>query len=157
VSPALIESSKRSQTLYHERLSALFRLLMGISLAIAIPITFVSGFLARVAYGAGYEGVGTILAIHIWSAPFVFLGVAQSPWSINEGLTRLTLFRTICAALTNVFLNLLLIPRFGAAGAAIATTISYALAAVFLNAFSRRTRGIFFLQLNSMFMLPPRK
>ena len=156
-SPALIESGSNNRELYHKRLSQLFRLLMAIALSIAIPITLVSGYVARIAYGPGYEGVETVLAIHIWAMPFVFLGVAQSPWSINEGLTRLALFRAVSGAIANVILNLLLIPRYGPAGAAFATTVSYALSAVVLNAFSSRTREIFRLQINSMFMLPVKK
>jgi PST family polysaccharide transporter len=56
----------------------------------------------------------------------------------------------------NILLNFLLIPKYGAAGAAVATAISYALAAVFLNAFSKRTRRIFFLQLKSVLVVPSR-
>jgi PST family polysaccharide transporter len=84
------------------------------------------------------------------------LGVAQSPWNLNEGLTRLALFRTVSGAVANILLNFLLIPKYGAAGAAVATAISYALAAVFLNAFSKRTRRIFFLQLKSILVVPSR-
>jgi hypothetical protein len=40
---------------------------------------------------------------------FVFLGVAQGPWTINEGLTRLALVRTVIGARGEHFLNLLLI------------------------------------------------
>ena len=113
-------------------------------------MTFASGLVARTLYGSQYEGVAPILSIHIWAALFVFLGVAQGPWNINEGLTKLALVRTVIGALSNVLLNLLLIPRYGPIGAAIATTVSYALAAVVLNAFSRRTRELFKMQLQSM-------
>jgi PST family polysaccharide transporter len=118
-------------------------------------MTFASGFVARVLYGNQYEGVAPILAIHIWAALFVFLGVAQGPWNINESLTSLALLRTVIGAVANVILNIILIPRFGPIGAAIATTVSYALSAVILNAFSRKTREIFKLQLSSMIMLRP--
>jgi PST family polysaccharide transporter len=51
----------------------------------------------------------------------------------------------------NVLLNLVLIPKYSAMGAAIATVISYATAGVFANAFDARTRPIFVLQLRSVF------
>jgi PST family polysaccharide transporter len=157
VTPALIQAKKLSTTLYYVRLAQLFRLMSGISLAIAISLTFAADYIATLIYGDAYEGVGTILAIHIWAALFVFLGVAQSPWSINEGLTRIALFRTVLGAIANVVLNLLLIPPYGPIGAAIATLISYALSAVILNAFSSSTRRIFFLQLKSMLVIVPEK
>jgi PST family polysaccharide transporter len=155
VTPSLIEAKKVSTAIYNYRLANLFRLMSAIALVIAVPMTFASGIVARVLYGNQYEGVAPILAIHIWAALFVFLGVAQGPWNINEGLTSLALLRTVIGAAANVILNIILIPRFGPIGAAIATTVSYALSAVVLNAFSRKTRGIFKLQLSSMLMIRP--
>lgn len=157
VTPALIEAKEVSPALYQYRLSNLFRLMSAISLGIAIPMTFASGIVARTLYGRQYEGVGPILAIHIWAALFVFLGVAQNPWNINEGLATLAMIRMILGAMANIFLNIALIPKYGPAGAAIATTVSYALSAVVLNAFSRKTREIFKLQLKSMIMIRPGK
>jgi len=157
VTPTLIEARKVSFPLYYYRLANLFRLMSAIALGIAVPMTLASGFVARTLYGSQYEGVAPILAIHIWAALFVFLGVAQGPWNINEGLTKLALARTLTGAASNIFLNILLIPRYGAIGAAIATAISYALAAVFLNALSKKTQSIFLLQLRSMMPFLPGK
>jgi O-antigen/teichoic acid export membrane protein len=157
VSPSLIEAKKVSIELYYQRLLKLFRLMVVLALSIAVPMTFLAGYVATVLYGNEYEGVGTILAIHIWASLFVFLGVAQGPWNINEGLTQLTLLRTFVGAVANVILNLLLIPKDGAVGAAIATTVSYALAGVFLNAFSSKTRKIFLLQIHSIFTIGSKK
>jgi PST family polysaccharide transporter len=126
-----------------------------LAFAIAVPFTFASDYVARALYGNAYEGVGPTLAIHIWAALFVFLGVAQGPWNINEGLTKLALVRTVIGAIANVVLNLWLIPEYGPVGAAIATTVSYALSAVVLNAFSSRTRAIFAMQVKSMLLLAP--
>ena len=150
VTPSLIEAKKLSPAIYRYRLANLFRLLSAIALAIAIPMTFASGYVARTLYGSQYEGVAPVLAIHIWAALFVFLGVAQGPWNINEGLTKLAFVRTVIGAASNILLNILLIPRYGPMGAAVATTVSYALAGVVLNAISRRTHEILILQLRSM-------
>jgi PST family polysaccharide transporter len=155
VTPSLIEAKRINAAVYNYRLANLFRLMSAIALAIAVPMTFASGFVARALYGYQYEGVAPILAIHIWAALFVFLGVAQGPWSINENLTSLALLRTVIGAVANVVLNFLLIPKYGPIGAAIATTVSYALSAVLLNAFSRRTREVFKLQLKSMLLIKP--
>jgi PST family polysaccharide transporter len=157
VTPALIEARRTGLALYQKRLFQLFRLMSVIALAIAIPMTFASDVVVRVLYRSQYEGAGPILAVHIWAALFVFLGVAQGPWSINEGFTRLALFRTVLGAVVNVFLNLIWIPRFGPIGAAIATTASYALSAVLLNFASGRTREIFWMQLKSILVFVPGK
>ena len=61
----------------------------------------------------------------------------KADWNgaLTEDRTRLSLFMTACGAILNVLLNLWLIPRFGAMGAAYATLTSFAvshwLAAIF--------------------------
>jgi PST family polysaccharide transporter len=80
----------------------------------------------------------------------VFLGVAQGPWNVSQNLLKLVFYRTLAGAIANVLLNLVLIPRYSAMGAAIATVISYGVAGVLANAFDARTRPIFLLQLKSV-------
>jgi PST family polysaccharide transporter len=102
------------------------------------------------AFGAPYAAAGPVLSVHIWSALFVFWGVADSPWFIAEGLLRLSFYRTTAGAAANVLLNLVLIPRYQSMGAAIATVVSYGMATVVANAFNSKTRGIFILQMKSL-------
>ena len=92
---------------------------------------------------------GPVLAIHIWASVFVFLGVAQAPWNITHNLLKQSLYHTIAGAVINVAMNLYLIPRYSAMGAAIATVVSYAISSVFANAFSASMRPIFYMQMRS--------
>jgi PST family polysaccharide transporter len=59
------------------------------------------------------------------------------------------MYRTIAGAVANVALNVFLIPRYSAVGAAIATVFSQGIAAVLANVVFSRTRPIFWLQLRS--------
>jgi len=149
VFPNIIEAKRESEELYYGRIAKLFRLMSILSLSIVIPFTFLSGHVIQFLYGTGYLGAGNVLSIHVWAAVFVFLGVAQGPWTLNEGLMKLALQRTVIGAVTNIMLNLILIPIYGIIGAAIATLISQALASFFLNVTDKRTRKIFSLQLQS--------
>jgi len=151
--PVLVEVKKRSEAEYYQKLESIFHVLMALGLAIALPMTVLSGPLVGILYGPSYAEAGTILAIHIWAALFVFLGVGQGPWNILEGLTRLVLLRTFAGAAVNVALNFVLIPRFAGVGAAIATVIGYGTSAFLLNASDRRTRGVFRSQLRSLILL----
>ena len=99
-----------------------------ISLAIVIPITFTSGYFITALLGEEYVKAGEILALHIWAGPFVFLGVARSKWLVAENLTQFSLATTSLGAITNILLNIFLIPSSGGNGAALATVISYAVA-----------------------------
>lgn len=150
LTPALIEAKKSSEDVYYRSLRKLFYLMSALAFAIAIPMTFFSGFVIRLLFGQAYSAAGTVLAVHIWAAIFVFLGVAQSVWTISEGLAKLLMVRTLMGAGANVLLNFILIPKYGPLGAAIATVSSYALSAFVANAFSWRTRWIFYTQLESL-------
>jgi len=125
VSPAILESKSVAETLYERRLQKLFTLLAGIAYAIAIPMTILATPIVVIMYGQDYIASGSILAIHIWAGVFVFLGIAKGVWIVAEGLTRFALISTLCGAIINVLLNIVMIPKYREVGAAIATVISY--------------------------------
>ena len=149
VMPSLIRIRDTDEAFYRRRLQRLFRTLSCLALAIAVPMTFLSSPLVNLLYGERFAAAGPILAVHIWASIFVFVGVAQSAWDLAENYTRLSLLRTTGGALVNVLLNLFLIPRSGAMGAAVATVISYACSWYFFNLLSSRTRPIFICQTKS--------
>jgi PST family polysaccharide transporter len=110
----------------------------------------------RIIFGAQYAQAAPILAIHIWTCVFVFLGVAQGPWYVNEGMTQRAMARSLVGAASNILLNLFLIPRYGPLGAAYATLFSQALSSFLFNASHRKTRPIFMIQLKALLLIPPR-
>ncbi len=139
VFPAIIEAKKISERLYNEHFQKLYNLMTWIAISIALPVTFLSGYIIQFLYGERYGGAGTVLAIHIWAGIFVFLGVVSSKYLLTENYTRILFFRTSVGAVVNIFLNLTLIPRYGVNGAAIATLISQFFV-VFSMAFIRKTQ-----------------
>jgi PST family polysaccharide transporter len=100
-------------------------------------------------FGAEYGEAGDILAIHVWATVFVFLGVAGGNWFLAENKQLFSLHRTALGAVTNIFLNMLLIPMMGMVGAAWSTLISYALAAMLSDAIHRPTRNMFVMKVKS--------
>ena len=128
VFPAIIRAKERSKEEYYAKLQQLYDLMAWISLAIVIPITFTSGYFITALLGEEYVKAGEILALHIWAGPFVFLGVARSKWLVAENLTQFSLATTSLGAITNILLNIFLIPSSGGNGAALATVISYGVA-----------------------------
>jgi PST family polysaccharide transporter len=148
--PGIVALKARDERLYYLRLKKLFGLLAAIGLGTALAITVLSRFIVSLLYGPSYAGAAPMLAVHIWAAPFVFLGVAQSPWDLAEGLTRLVLQRTVLGAIVNVALNALLLPHYAGFGAAVATVVAYACAAWVGNLLDRRTRRIFWAQAEAL-------
>jgi PST family polysaccharide transporter len=150
VSPSIYAAKERSESLYYQRIGQLLRLLTYISFAIALPMTFLSDKIIMVMFGSGYAQAGPILAVHIWTSLFVFMGLATSPWFIAESLNHVSLGKTLFGAILNIILNLFLIPKYAGFGAAIATIISQASAAFLCNGFDKRTQKIFNIQVRSL-------
>lgn len=128
VYPAIVASKDLDEALYVKRIQSLYDLMVWIFLVIAVPITLLSGPLVTLLFGPDYRDAGLILAIHIWSSIFVSLGVARGKWLVTEGLMRFTMLTQLMGCISNILLNLVLIPRMGGLGAAIATLISYSIA-----------------------------
>lgn len=150
VFPSILMSRKNNSVLYEIRTVHLFRLMVFLGLLITIPISFFSSEIIGFIYGQEYFKSGEVLAIHALATVFVFLGVVSGRWFIAEGLQKLSLYRTMLAALVNVLLNLYLIPRHGAIGAAWATLGAQVMAGFVFNAFGKRSRYLFRLQMRAI-------
>jgi PST family polysaccharide transporter len=154
VAPLLARTRKRDVAAYEAQIVALFRMLWLLGLAVALPTMLLADEIVRVVFGIEYVAAGSLLAIHINAFLFVCLGVGQTVWTVNEGLTALALMRTAAGAVTNLAANAVLIPRMGAQGAAISAVLGQTVSTVFANVLEGRTRDIFRLQLRVMFFLP---
>ncbi|EDQ01571.1 flippase [Shewanella benthica] len=154
--PAILNAKKISKELYYSRIQQLYDLMAWMAIAIAIPMTFLSDWLVHLLYGAQYNEAGGVLMIHIWSAVFVFLGVASGKWFVAEGLQIYSFYRTLAGAILNVGLNLVLIPQYGIYGAAIATLASQLVASYLFNVVNKKSRITFILQSKAL-LLPFRK
>lgn len=123
--PAIIRAKQISQQYYYQKLQQLLDLVCWIALLLAILMSFLATPLVTTILGSEYAAAGSILKLHIWSELFIFASVATYKWLLEENMTLFSSFTTVCGAVVNILLNLLLIPLYGAIGAAIATLISY--------------------------------
>lgn len=154
--PAILNSRKISSELYYSRLQKLYDFLFILSVTIALPLSFFSNELCQLIYGSNFDKAGEVLALHIWSGVFVFLGVAGSKWFVAENLQRYTFYRTLAGAIMNISLNYILIPEYGIIGAAWATLVSQLVASYLFNIFSSKTRITFLLHSRAL-LFPIRK
>ena len=151
--PAILEAKKRSDKQYYLRLQKLYDLMVVISLIVMLPMVFLSIHIVTLLFGEAYRDAGIILSFHIWGTIFVSLGLASGAWFTAENRQVLILQRTASGAVLNVALNLLLIPNFGAIGAAIATVASQAVSTLLFDGLQIETRRIFFMKLKAMNLL----
>jgi polysaccharide transporter, PST family len=121
----------------------------------ALLFSLTSSLIIRLLFGIEYEAASAILVIHIWTGVFVASGLIRNLWTTTEGLMQYAFITSALGAVINIGLNLILIPRYGGIGAAIATVISQAFAACISSAFFRNTRKIFRLQIKALFCPNP--
>ncbi|MBL4558001.1 MAG: flippase [Rhodobacteraceae bacterium] len=78
-------------------------------------------------FGSDYSGAVPMLAILLFSLPAIFLGTGRGAMLTVRGWMWTVPAVTAAGAVANVALNLVLIPRWGGEGAAVATVLSYTL------------------------------
>lgn len=125
--PAIINAKKTSEHFYHARIRKLAILLITFSLLIALPVSYFAGFIINIIFGPLFAGAVVILQIYIWSNIATSLNSVVNLYLVAENFKKMLLFSTFAGMVTNVILNLYLIPIYGTAGAAIATLISYSI------------------------------
>ena len=109
------------------------KLLMSILIVLSALGSLLTMLLASLSlywlYGSNAtEAMSSILSIHIWCSVFVFVGALSSRYFYSKSYYRLEVGKTVIAALFNIGLNLMLIPLYGAEGAAIASVVAYFMA-----------------------------
>ncbi|MDB5146690.1 MAG: flippase [Mucilaginibacter sp.] len=129
--PAILNARRDDIDRYKKRIQHLYDLMVYLSVPVAIVVTFVSPLIYKL-YHPEYAYAAPVLSVHIWSGVFVFLGTANGQYLIAENLNKLTFVRTGFGAIVNIVLNLMLIPKMGMMGAAIATLAAYASSTFFI-------------------------
>ena len=105
--PSILEAKKRSDAQYKRRLQSLYDVMVWLAVAVAVPMAFLSTLVVTTLFGEAYIDAGPVLAIHIWGAVFVFLGVASGPWFLAENRQMMSLQRTVFGALVNIKLEVI--------------------------------------------------
>lgn len=138
--PSMIRSKSLGKQVYEQRIGLTFSLLGWLGICTAFLISIATVPLIINLFGTDYSRSIDVLRIHIWSAPAMFMGAFLSKWLIIENHLFFSLIRHGLGAMTNILLNIWLIPTMGVEGAAIATVVSYIVAnflACFLNTNTR--------------------
>lgn len=126
---------------------------LGLSL-IALAVMLLSYRIILLLYGPAFLPAAAVLSLHVWTLVPVAFGLTSSVWLAAEKRTAALMTRTVCGGVVNVVLNVLLIPRMGIIGAAIATLVAMFTASMFmLLVFGKTARRIFIIQLRSMLLL----
>lgn len=132
----LVQKSSDSKE-YQSDLQRLNDLLFIAALILALCVSVIANRFLPALFGVAYAEAVGVLAVHIWAGVFVFMRALLSKWLIAENLLRLSVVSQVLGALTNVVLNILLIPVYGPTGAAYATVGSFAVSGYLVLFLSR--------------------
>lgn len=147
--PAII-NAKKNQAQYINRIQQLHDFLTWGIFAVSFIITYYSKLIISIFFGVDYQAAAPILSMHIWCTLFIAWGGASAKWYIIESLTKIAFFRNLCGAAANILLNFILIPKYGIAGAAVASLISFSIAYYFFDALLKSTRVMFIVKTKTL-------
>lgn len=129
VFPSIVEAKKMGEDKFYERLQKLYNFVAFMAYVIAIPVTFIAGWVVMTLYGVAYTKAGPMLAILIWSILFTNLGMARSTFLTTMNWTKIHFLTVALGCAINIILNYILIPQYGGMGAVIASCFAYWFAA----------------------------
>lgn len=123
--PAIMNSWAGDKELFYKQIQKLYNLMAFIGYCIAILVTIFSGWIIKLLFGAAYYNSGPLLSVLIWVVVIMNLSSARTLFLISMNWNRVLFITLLSGTLLNILLNYLLIPKYGAMGAVIATIISY--------------------------------
>lgn len=135
---------------YKAKLQTLLNGMVVIAVVIAIPLTLLSDWIIAWLYGAAYSAAAGVLKIQVWTAVFVFLGIASQHYLVAEQLTHLAFFRTVLGLATHWGLSYILIQQFGIIGAAWAALTGAMVSFYWAHALFPATRPLFQMQCQAL-------
>jgi O-antigen/teichoic acid export membrane protein len=122
--PVILEAKKVAQAEYEKGITVLYSAIIYLALAQSLVMTIFARPLITILYGAEYLPASNILQVLVWYTTFSYLGGAKDIWILAEEKQKYLVVLNFAGAVSNVILNLILIPMLGATGAAIASLIT---------------------------------
>ena len=125
--PYFISLRESDNELYHYRLIQLYSLMFWMGIFVGLFFIMFGESIIVFLFGKAYVDAYIALVFNIWCGIFISQGLARGIWMIGENLQIYRLYNNIIVVILNITLNLMLIPKYGIAGAAIATLTTQAL------------------------------
>jgi O-antigen/teichoic acid export membrane protein len=119
--PVILAKYSEDKRAFKLGLIRLYGAIIYLSALATIGLSVLSKPLVLIMFGQAYLPARGTLCILSCGTAFAYLGVARSIWLVPQGKQKFAKYIAACGATGNLILNLLLIPRLGIVGAAIAT------------------------------------
>lgn len=150
--PSVIQSYEKDRKLFEKRNRQLYAIVIYAALLVSFAISLLAKPIVTILYGAAYLPAVEPLQIVTWYTAFSYLGIARNAWMVCEHKQKYLKYLYVGAAVLNIVLNLLLIPRWGTVGAAWASLCTQIFTAVILPALILPLRPNVRLMLDSVLL-----
>lgn len=140
---ALIPKLNKSSADYHYQIKRFGRITFQLGAFMMMLNLIVSPIVINVFYGDKYIETEYLVAL---SSPIIlltFLSSSTGKILVMEGMSRHALYRNVLALISNVILNLILIPLWGAKGAVVASITAWFLSSAIYPFFHPETKSTF--------------
>jgi len=148
--PIVINSIEKSKEIFKNNLAKAYNIVSLVCFVFVMGIFLFGKIGINILYGKDFSGAYLpllILTIGIWLG---VLGNIHYIWMICENKEKYSMFYSFCGCITNIIFNILLIPKYGIIGAAIATLISQIFSNVVSFLLFKETRIISKMLLKSL-------
>ena len=122
--PTILKSIQKAQSEFERNYTLLYSIILYLALLQSVVITALAGWMIPLFYGSGYAVSVRILRLAVWYTTFSYIGAVRDVWILANNQQHLLWKVNLCGALLNVMLNALLIPHYGAMGAAAASLVT---------------------------------
>ena len=127
--PLVLASKKEDEFEYENNVSRLYSIVIYLSLLQSLVFTIFAPIIVNIMYGAEFAATIPVLQILTWYCSFAYMGSIRNMWLLAENKQKLLPIINLCGMILNIALNAMMIPFWGAKGAAFASLITQ----VFVN------------------------
>lgn len=137
-----ISSNRKNEELYEKSIEKLLSLLLLLSFILVLPYILFSKEIMLISYGASFIEGSNLLRTYSILLIIMYLGSFRGKWMIMEGKQKYLMIFGIIGLMTNIILNIFLIPKYKSMGATIASIISQVTTNYLLLFLFKDTRAI---------------
>lgn len=122
--PVILEAHRDDPVKFGTDVARLYAITFYLSLAQALVLTVGAGWIIALLYGGAYLRAVPVLRVLGWQFVFSCMGVVRNVWILAENRQKYLWRINLLGAMVSIGVNLYMIPRWGALGAAITSLLT---------------------------------
>ena len=152
LNPPIMQAYNEDKSKFQRLNIILYSIVFYISVFVSLLFTVFGKYVISVLYGAEYLPAVAPLRIITWYTAFSYLGMARNAWVVCENKQKYLKYIYFSAAISNVMLNIILIPLWGASGAAAASLIAQIITTMVVPFFIKDMRKNSIMMVKAIFL-----